>query len=409
MDTLLDTDGQHRLQAYFDGIGRLLKSDEGRASFAVYAMGLLGEGERKSVEPICARAACDPTQVEAWQQRLGYFLNDSTWSDRAVRLHAARYGLAALQAGEAVSTWILDDTGFPKQGKHSVGVQRQYTGTLGKIGNCQVGVSLSVCTPSEHLPVDFELYLPRSWTDDPKRRREARIPDDTVFRTKPELGLQMLRRAVEDDLPRGMVLGDTGYGNSSRFRQGVRQLRLHFALAVEPQTKVFRLDAPPGYEDISVDVRTLGGVWAATPKAFRRVTWREGTARSLSARFVVRRVIPAHDDGTRPQEREPVWLIVEWPDDGPRPAKYYFAHAPSTMSKKQLIRHLKERWRTERVYEDCKGELGLDHFEGRRFPGWHHHVSCVLVCYAFLVAQKARRFSPPTRWTQAHPSHRLAA
>jgi SRSO17 transposase len=409
MDILLGADGQRRLESYFDGIGHVLKHPKCLASFATYAMGILGEGERKSVEPIAARACPDPQHVDALHQRLLYFLNDSPWSDREIRRYAANYALPVLQQKGPILSWILDDTGFPKQGTHSVGVQRQYTGTLGKVTNCQIGVSLTLSTSAFHLPIDFELYLPPSWTDDPQRRREARIPDDVVFHTKPQLALQMLRRAIEDGMPQGMVLGDAAYGNSSLFRKEVRQMGLYYALAIAPQTKVFRLGGPSELEGVAVDVRALGAAWSVTPKLFRRITWREGTQHPLSARFAIRRVLPAHDDGTPPEERKPVWLICEWLDGEQFPSKFYLAYAPSHMSKKELVRRLKERWRTERVYEDLKGELGLDHFEGRRFPGWHHHVSVVLACSAFVVAEQARRFPPLGRWPQDRESLRLAA
>jgi SRSO17 transposase len=153
----------------------------------------------------------------------------------------------------------------------------------------------------------------------------------------------------------------------------------------------------------------VGAAWALTPKLFRRITWREGTRGSLTARFAVRRVIPAHDDGLPPQEREPVWLICEWLDGDPYPTKFHFARVPSSMTKKQLLRLLKERWRTERVYQDLKGELGLDHYEGRRFPGWHHHVSVVLCCYSFILAERVRHFSPSPRWAHQAGSLSLAA
>jgi SRSO17 transposase len=409
MDAYLSTDGQRRLQDYFDSIGCILKTSQARASFAIYAMGILGEGERKSVEPIAARACPDPIKVDALHQRLLYLLNDSPWSDHDARSLAAHYGVQALQQRESITAWVLDDTGFLKQGKHSVGVQRQYTGTAGKVTNCQIAVSLTLCTPTEQLPVDFELYLPQCWAEDAERRREARIPDDVLFRTKPELALQMFRRALANKLPRGVVLADAAYGNSSIFRSEVRKLGLYYAMAIEPQTKVFRLEGPPGPEGVAIDVRALGAAWALTPKLFRRITWREGTRGSLTARFAVRRVVPAHDDGLPPQEREPVWLICEWLDGDPHPTKFHFARVPSSMTKKRLLRLLKERWRTERVYQDLKGELGLDHYEGRRFSGWHHHVSVVLCCYSFILAERVRHFSPSPRWAHQAGSLSLAA
>ena len=192
MDQPLDSDGARRLETYFAGIGALLNDARRKASFALYAMGLLLDGDRKSVEPMAARLFSTPDETERAHDRMLHFAADGKWSDRDVRRYAAHYGLAALTAREPIEHWILDDTGFIKQGTHSVGVQRQYTGSAGKTTNCQVGVSLSVATRSEHLPIDFELYLPESWTEDPKRRREAKIPDDIVFRTKPVLVLEMI-------------------------------------------------------------------------------------------------------------------------------------------------------------------------------------------------------------------------
>lgn len=382
-----------RLERYFQRIGDVLGEESRRGSFALYAMGLLGDGERKSVEPIAARACPDPGRVDAMHQRLLHFAVDSKWSDRDVRRAAAQYALEAMTRREPVDAWIVDDTGFLKQGKHSVGVQRQYTGSAGKITNCQIGVSLSVATRTEHLPLDFELYLPESWANDEARRREARIPPDVPFKTKPQLALQMIDRAVQDGVPPGVVLGDTAYGTSSQFRAHLRSLGLHYALAVDPQTAVCLLDErgrPRGdarsVSDLALRIHERGG--------FRRCTWRKGAQEDLSACFALRRVIAA---GVPQREQEPLWLLIEWRDDEPEPANYFLVSLPEFRTKKQLIRLVMQRWRTERAYEDLKGELGLDHYEGRRFPGWHHHVSVALCCYAFIIAERARRFPLGTR------------
>lgn len=414
MDLTLDADAGRRLEAYFDAVGALLGHRARRASFATYAMGLLAEGERKSVEPIAARACADPEEVDAIHQRLLHFLNDSNWSDRDVRRAAAGHAVAALTERESISAWLVDDTGFLKQGSHSVGVQRQYTGTAGKIANCQIGVSLSVATPTEHLPVDFELYLPRKWVDRSELRSEARIPDDIVFRTKLELALTMIDRALADCLPRGIVLADSAYGNSSDFRAQLRRRKLHYAVGIDATTKVWQLDKDGKPSGESVGVRELALRWWARPNAykskpFRRFTWRDATNRTLSARFAIRKVVPVHDDGEVRTERERVWLICEWPDGEVSPTKFHFAVLPKGTSYRDLIRTIKERWRTERVYEDLKGELGLDHFEGRRFPGWHHHVSVALCCYAFVLAERVRRFPPSAGRSMEDNAFSLAA
>jgi len=394
----MDGAGMGRLQQFFyDDIGKHLRRPEQRASFATYAYGLLTDGERKSVEPIASRATGEERECQRMHDRLLHFVGDSPWNDRAVRREAARHVTAALGTREPVTTWIVDDTGFPKQGTHSVGVQRQYTGTLGKIGNCQIGVSLVIATRTEHVPIDFALYLPKSWTDDPARRAEARIPEDVTFKTKPMLALDLVARAVEEKIPGEIILADAAYGESFEFREGVRNLGLDYAVGIRSTTKVWLLDAASRrrFEPLSV-----GEIASCLErKHFRRYTWRAGTNQTpergkLSSRFWFRRVKVAHDDGTPVAQREAVWLAIEWPEGEARPTKYCLTTLPRRMSKKSIIRITKERWRTERVYEEMKGELGLDHFEGRSFRGWHHHVSVVLCCYAFVVAERVRRFSP---------------
>jgi SRSO17 transposase len=388
-----------RLTTYFERIGAHLTRREQRESFATYFFGILSEGERKSVEPIAARACGDPEGTRRSHDRLLHFLGLSPWSDREVRREAAHHAIAAMAEREPVTTWIIDDTGFLKQGKHSVGVQRQYTGCAGKITNCQIGVSLSVASRTEHVPIDFALYLPKSWLDSPARCREARIPADTTFKTKPELALDLVVQALDDKLPGEIVLADAAYGTSVEFRNGLVTYGLDYAVGVNSTTKVWALDARERHRGEPVSALDLGVQLG--PSAFRRVTWRDGTrvgARGkLSSRFCFRRVIVAHDDGVPAADRDPVWLVIEWPEGEERPAKFTLTTLPRRMSKKQIVRTLKERWRTERAYEELKGELGLDHFEGRSFPGWNHHVSVVLCCYAFVVAERVRLFPPSAR------------
>jgi len=408
MEDLLDRKGRRRLTAYFDQISAVLRTAPQRRSFATYAMGLMGDGERKSAEPMAARACPDPEHVDAAHQRLTYFTRGAEWSDQDVRREAARYALAAMTARGPVTDWIIDDTGFPKQGTHSVGVQRQYSGTLGKIGNCQVAASLTIATRTEHVPVDFALYLPESWTENPSRRAEAHIPDDVTFKTKPELGLEMIARAVADGLPAGLVLADSAYGDNTEFRRRVRCEGMDYAVGLHRTTTVWRLDplgrrigAPVAVGDLAI---------AIGRRSFRRVTWREGTKGKMSSRFAVERVVLTQDDLVEPSKRESVWLVMEWPDGEEGPTDFTVATLPPTMSRRQLVRRIKQRWRTERVYEDAKGELGLDHYEGRSFRGWNHHVSIVLVCFAFVVAERSRAFPPSTGKTAgrktAHRHHR---
>jgi SRSO17 transposase len=407
MDQPLDRDGAKRLEDYFAGIGDILNDSRRKASFAMYAMGLLLDGDRKSVEPMAARLCPAPDEAERAHDRLLHLCADGKWSDRDVRRYSTRYGVAAMTARAPIEHWIFDDTGFIKQGKHSVGVQRQYTGSAGKTTNCQVAVSFALATRSDHLPIDFELYLPESWTEDPARRKEAKIPDDIVFRTKPELALVMIDRALADGVPKGIVLADSGYGDSSQFREALRMRGLDYAVGIKSLTKVWRVDSKLRRRGDPLSARDLA--LQLDPKRYRRTTWRDGSRRPLWSCFAMLRVVPFHDDGWDPAIRDDVWLLIEWPRDEDEPTKFFFASLPHKTTRKRLVRVVKERYRTERLYEDLKGELGLDHYEGRSYPGWNHHVSCVLSCYAFVLGERVRRFSPSPRRLRASRAHRLAA
>ena len=399
--------GIGRVADFFAKIGTHLPVPGQRASFATYAFGILGDGDRKSVEPIAARASAEPDATCRMHDRLSHFVRQSPWQDRAVRREAATYVVGALAEREPVHDWIIDDTGFLKQGKHSPGVQRQYTGSAGKIANCQIGVSLCVATATEQVPIDFELYLPKSWTDDPERRRRARIPESITFKTKIDLALDMITRAVEDKVPGQNVLADAFYGRSSVFRNTVRLFGLDYAVAVDAATRVWLLNARERRRGDALGAKEVG--LQAGLGAFRRITWRNGTKQKLASRFLFRRVKPAQDDGTEPARHEPLWLVLEWPEGEPKPTKFFLTTLRRRMSKKQIVRTIKERWKVERTYQELKGELGLDHFEGRSFIGWHHHVSVVLCCYAFVVAERVRHFSPSAGGSRRTGSVALAA
>jgi SRSO17 transposase len=409
MSYAMDRAGVARVTEYFELIGQHLPRKAQRNSFAMYAFGILGDGERKSVEPIAARACGEEEATCKMHDSLLHFIRESPWDDGAVRQEATRYVVAALSEREAITTWIIDDTGFIKQGRHSPGVQRQYTGSAGKTCNCQLGVSLSIATRTEQVPIDFELYLPVTWTEDHVRREAARIPEDIEFKTKTELAQDMLRRAKENGVPGDVVLADAWYGRSHEFREAIRALGLDYAVAVNPtHVRAWLLDARERRRGEPMFAEDIGA--ALEPKAFRRITWREGTrGKKLASRFCFRRVKVARDDGTDPVERECIWLIVEWPEGESKPTKFFLTTLRRRMSKKQIVRTLMERWKTERVYEELKGELGLDHYEGRSFVGWHHHVSVVLCCYAFVVAERVRAFPPSAPRTRRDGAVAFAA
>ncbi|MBC7974705.1 MAG: IS701 family transposase [Myxococcales bacterium] len=321
-----------------------------------------------------------------------------------MRQVSARYAMDAMSERAPITTWIIDDTGFLKQGKHSPGVQRQYTGSAGKVTNCQIGVSLTIATEHAHMPVDMQLYMPQSWTDDRKRCRAARVPDEVEYRPKWQIAVSMIESAIEAGLPRGVLLADADYGNKTEFRARMDELGVPYALAVQKITMARRVHGTGSRRRVGARMSVEDLAFTLDDKEIRKVTWREGTKGSMSAKFGIVRVEPM-PGGEGPQQEQ--WLIIEWPDGEHLPAKYALATLPCDYTCKQIVRILKERWRTERAYEDLKGELGLDHFEGRSYPGWNHHVTVVLCCYAFLAAEQARAFSPRARVDLEHVARSL--
>ena len=387
-----DLGTERRFESYLAKIGVILRTDRQREHFATYAVGVLSDCERKSCEPIAALGATSPQDAQHRHDNLLYFIRDAVWDDRAVRLCAARQAIEALEKRGGVKAWVVDDTGFPKQGKGSVGVQRQYSGTLGKIGNCQIGVSLSVATDHEHVPIDFALYLPESWAGDEARRKASRIPDDVGFATKIELAIEMMDRAFKDGIPGDVVLADAAYGSSGPFREYVLSLGKDFACGIQGDCLVHlltpqgrRKGEPRKASDIASE---LGR------KAFRRVTYRHGSKGKMASYFCLRRVKIAGPGEPSDARNTPLWLVMEWPEGEARPTKLALTSLGASVSKREVVRVLKERWHTEQAYAELKAELGLDHFEGRSFPAWHHHITVVLSCYAFLVAERSRRFPP---------------
>ena len=374
-----------------------------RKAFADYAIGLLSDLERKSVEPIAALVCEEPELCRAVTEKLLHFVSESEWDDRGVRLCAARFALEGMTQRESIDSWIFDDTGFIKQGDHSPGVQRQYTGSAGKTTNCQIGVSLTVTTRTLELPVDMDLYLPKSWAEDRKRCRAAHIPDELGYRPKWQIALELAQAAIDANIPRGLVLADSGYGDTHAFRSGIKELGLKYAVDVKQHTQV-RIACSDGTISDTMDVATVADVlgW----REYRRVTWRQGTRRALRSRFAAVRVHVMHDGEFDADEQ---WLVIERPTNDEPATHYVLTTLPKTLTRKELVRRIKQRWRIERTYEDMKGELGLDHFEGRSYRGWHHHVSTVLACYAFVVSERAQAFPPKARRSQSDHSLAIAA
>lgn len=390
-----------RFDTFLDVVGGALRSDTQRASFARYTVGLLSDAERKSLEPLAARSRPDAAGAE--HKAFCYFVSQAPWNDRAVRRAASAWALWGANTESAVRVSIIDDTGLLKQGTHSVGVARQYTGSAGKITNCQVAVTLAVATDHDTVPVDVALYLPKEWTDDRARCEKAGIPDSVEFKSKADLAIEMLRSARADGVPLGdVVLSDADYGRCSAFRAAVRELGLHYGVAVYSSQRVWDEDG------IWTEPKTVAEV--ARWVRFRRLSWRMGSGgEELTARFAFLRVHPA-SGSTEPDGSEPAqWLILEWRDGEEAPAHFYLCTLGARTPKRQLVHIVKERWRTERMYEDLKGEVGFDHFEGRSWIGWHHHLSVVLSCYALLVGERCVAFPPGATRIATTGSNRNAA
>jgi SRSO17 transposase len=371
-----------------------------------YTTGLMLPGERKSVEPMAARI--DPRHVRQKHQSMHHFVADAPWSDEAVLRAARDYALPAMLGQGPMRAWIVDDTGIPKKGAHSAGVARQYCGQLGKTDNCQVAVSLSVANELASLPVAYRLYLPEEWAEDRARRAKSGVPEGVEFQTKPEIALDQIRAAVEAGVPLGVVLADAGFGNGSDFRDELTGMGLEYAVGVLATTSVWpegqgplpprqwsgrgrpptRLRRDEGHRPVTVKDLAI-----EHKGRFRRVTWREGTKGQLSGRFLPLRLRSAHRDYTLDEVRDEEWLLIEWPEGEPEPTKYSLSTLPKATSLKRLVETVKMRWRIEHDYEELKQELGLTHYEGRGWRGFHHHAALTIASYAFLVAERGR-FSP---------------
>jgi SRSO17 transposase len=404
----LPTD-EARLAAYLDTIVGGLGHVRRAASAQAYCTGLLLPGERKSIEPMAARL--DPAHVQAKHQSLHHVVAKAEWDDAALLAAVRAEVLPAIERHGPVAYWIVDDSGFPKQGKHSVGVARQYCGQLGKQDNCQVAVSLSVANDHASLPIAYQLYLPEVWANDPARRAKAGVPATIRFETKTAIALGQMRAALAAGVPVGILLGDAAYGDETDFRVGVAELGLPYVLGVRAGTSVWapgtgplppapwsgrgrrptKLRRDAAHQPVTLKALALG----LPAHAWRTVTWREGTQGKLSSRFAAVRVRPAHRDTQRSEPWPKEWLLIEWPDGDAEPAKYWFSNLSWHTSLKRLVRVAKARWWIERDYQELKQELGLGHFEGRNWRGFHHHASLCIAAYGFLIAERC--LFPPQR------------
>jgi SRSO17 transposase len=369
---------------------------------------LILPGERKSVEPIAARV--EPARVQAAHQSLHHFVAKAEWSDDAMLRQVRAHVLPMIETRGPIKAWIIDDTGFPKQGIHSVGVTRQYCGQLGNHDNCQVAASLSVANEHARLPIAFRLYLPEDWAKDSARREKAGVPADIVFKTKPQIALDQIRAAQAEGVPGGVVLADAGYGINTAFRTALTAMGLVYVVGIQSSARLWAPGTAP------LPPRTWSGqgrpptllrrdaqnkpasakqlAMSLPEDAWRQITWREGTNENLGSRFAAVRVRPAHRDYWRSAPHGEEWLLVEWPHGEHEPTKYWLSTLPPDTSLSALVEHAKLRWRIERDYQELKQELGLDHYEGRGWRGFHHHMTLCVAAYGFLVSE--RSLIPPS-------------
>jgi SRSO17 transposase len=402
VDLADDTGTQARFAEYTASLASVLGHADRVGPFKDYCIGLLSAEGRKSVEPLAAVTA--PERTAAQHQSLLHFVAQAPWSDRAMLRRVRECVLPSITRDEPIQAWIIDDTGFPKKGSHSVGVARQYCGQLGKQDNCQIAVSLSVANHEASLPIACRLYLPEDWAGDADRRKRAKVPADVTFKTKPRIALDQIKTALAQSVHPGIVLMDAGYGADTELRDGITAEGLAYAAGILPNTTVWPpgmaplapkqwsgrgrrptlLQRAPEHQPVAVKALALG----LPPSAWQTIAWREGTNDTLASRFARLRVRPAHRDYNRTEPRPEEWLLIEWPEDEAEPTKYWFSTLPEGVPFERLVDMTKLRWRIERDYQELKQEVGLGHYEGRGWRGFHHHWTLCIAAYGFLISER---------------------
>jgi SRSO17 transposase len=392
---------ESRFEEYGEVIGAALAHVDRRMPARWYLRGLMLPGGRKSVEPMAARV--QPHNVRSAHQSMHHLVADAAWSDQGLLAAVTAQVLPALVKKDVACHWIIDDTGYGKKGTHSVGVARQYCGRLGKTDNCQVAVSLSIANQHGSLPIAYQLYLPQDWASDRARRKRTGVPAEIEFRTKGDMALEQIHQALNAGLPRGVVLADAAYGTEAAWRDQLSAWGLQYAVAVREHTRVWygkhrpalRPPASPRggrprtrlvIDETHAPVTLIELAQALPARHWRQVTWRAGTNASLRSRFTALRVRAANLQRARPEQ----WLLVEWPISQEKPVHYWLCTLPANTPMKKLVGTAMGRWRIERDYQELKSELGLHHYEGRNWRGFHHHGSLCIAAYGFLMRERLR-------------------
>jgi SRSO17 transposase len=396
-----------RFDQYMEHLSAGLGHLDRHAGLKGYCTGLMLPLARKSVEPMAARV--DPMHASARHQALHHFVAKAEWSDREMLRRVCQWVVPQMDFRRG-GWWIIDDTGFPKKGKHSVGVARQYCGMLGKQDNCQVAVSVSLACDQGSIPVAWQLYLPEDWAADSARRQQAGVPEELRFATKTQIALAQLRTLLAEGAPRHCVLADAGYGVDTAFRQALSDMGLQYAVGVTSAVVVW----PPGVEPLPpkrysgkgrppvmprrtarlqpVSVKALA--LSLPAQSFHTISWREGTNEPLSGRFAALRVRHAGGNAGKARLRPLQWLLIEWPVNQTEPSKYVLSTLPEDTPINELVGAAHQRWRIERDYQDLKQDFGLGHYEGRGWRGFHHHASLSIAAYAFLMTERLTADKP---------------
>ena len=396
-----------RFDQYMVHLSQVLGHADRHAGLKGYCTGLMLPLARKSVEPMAARV--DPLHASARHQALHHFVAKAQWSDVEVLRRVCQWVVPHMDFSRG-GWWIIDDTGFPKKGVHSVGVARQYCGMLGKQDNCQVAVSVSLACDQGSVPVAWQLYLPEDWAQDAERRKRAGVPESVRFATKAQIALQQLQTLLSEGAPRHCVLADAGYGVDTAFRQTLSSMGLLYAVGVTSAVVVW----PPGVEPLppepyggkgrppvvarrtaELQPMSVKALALSLPtQAFQTISWREGTNEPLSGRFAAVRVRHAGGNAGKARLRPKEWLLIEWPMDQAEPVKYILSTLPESTPLNDLVSAVYQRWRIERDYQDLKQDFGLGHYEGRGWRGLHHHASLSIAAYAFLMAERLTADKP---------------